>query len=167
MRRSSRGRAPAALLAALCAAGCAQGGLPLRETVAVPAGRFDAVQGQADLVVRAFIEDDAGAVREVSGADCEVTSILFEAQLQAPGRLVFPSFGPQSPTLRIGCRAGELAGAVEQPVVSQWVRMPGAWPGPGPWPYGYGGWASPWAGGGWGGPSYVTFVYPDVAVRLR
>ncbi len=129
------------------------------------------MQGQADVVVRTFVADAAGEAREVGGAGCEVTSILFSAQLQTPARLVFPSFGPQSPTLSVDCRAGELAGAAEQGVVSQWVRMPGAWPGPGPWPYGYGGWGGPW-GGPWGGragrgPAYVTFVYPDVDVRLR
>lgn len=150
--------------AALLLAGCAQGGLPLQPTVAAPAGRFDAVQGQADLVVRTFVEDETGETREVGGAVCEIRSILFSARLVTPARFVFPSFGPQSPTLEIDCRAGELSGSAEQGVVSQWVRMPGAWPGPGPWPYAYGPWGGPW---GWNAPAYVTFVYPDVAVRLR
>lgn len=165
-------RAPAAVLAALALAGCATGGLPLRETVAVPAGRFEAVQGQADVVVRSFVAGADGQSREVGGASCQITSILFSAQLRTPGRLVFPGFGPQSPTLRIDCRAGALAGSAEAAVQSRWVRMPGAWPGPGPWPSAYGAWGGPW-GPGWGGPawgggpSYVTFVYPDVAVPLR
>lgn len=165
-------RPVAAVFAALALGGCAAGGLPLRETVAVPAGRFEAVQGQAEVVVRSFITDEAGQTRELGGASCEVTSILFSTRLQTPGRVVFPGFGPQSPTLDIDCRAGELAGSAEVAVEGQWVRMPGAWPGPGPWPYGYGGWGGPWggpwAGGAWGGgPSYVTFVYPDVNVPLR
>lgn len=151
----------------LLLAGCSQSGLPLGPTVAVPAGRFDVVQGQADLVVRTFVEDEAGVVREVGGADCAVASILFSARLTTPARFVFPSFGPQSPTLAFECRAGDLAGRAEQGVVSRWVRYPGAWPGPGPWPYGYGGWGGPWGWDGWGGSSYVTFAYPDVAVWLR
>lgn len=163
-------RGLAACTLTVAVAGCAETGLPLRETVAVPAGQFEAVQGQAELVVRAFVEDDAGLRREVSGADCDVRSILFATRVKTPGRLVFPSFGPQSPTLEIACRAGELSGKAEQAVVGEWIRMPGAWPGPGPWPYGYAGWGGPWGGpwgaGGWSGPSYVAFVYPDVAVRL-
>lgn len=158
------------LLAALALAGCASAGLPLRETVAVPAGRLNAVQGQADVVVRSFITDEAGQSREVGGATCEVSSILFSTRLQTPGRLVFPGFGPQSPTLQIDCRAGPLAGSSEASVQTRFVRAPGAWPGPGL--YGAGGWGGAWGPGwgnpGWGGgPSYVTFVYPDVAVPLR
>ncbi len=158
--------ASALVATVLLVAGCAQGGLPLAPTVAVPAGRFDAVQGQADLVVRAFVEDPIGEPREVGGADCDVSSILFAARLTTPARFVFPSFGAQSPTLAFHCRAGALEGRAEQGVVSRWVRHPGAWPGPGPWgwPYGAGG---PWGWDGWGGPSYVTFDYPDVAVRLK
>ena len=165
-----RNSAPAAALAAAALlAGCAQGGLPLGPAVAVPAARFAEVRGQADLVVRAAIPAGEREAREVGGAVCEVSTILFEAQLTTPARLVVPSFGPQSPTLVIDCRAGELRGRAERPVVTRWVNAPGAWPGPGPWGPGYGyggwgGWGGPW---GWSGPSYPVFEYPDVTVMLR
>jgi len=156
----------------LALAGCAQTGLPLQPTVGVPAARFDSVQGQADLIVRTYVET-AGEVREIGGAVCEIDTILYTARLTTPARFVAPSFGPQSPTLALDCRAGDLAGRAVQSVVAQYVRYPGAWPGPRPvgWPYGYGygygGFGGPWGWGGVYGPTYVTFGYPDVAVRLQ
>jgi hypothetical protein len=164
-------RSRLALAAALGLACCAgDGGLPLGPTVGVPAPAGAAVQGQADIVVRAFVADPEGAPREVGGAVCDVRSVLFEARLVTPARLVFPSYGPQSPTLAFDCRAGALAGEATRGVVTRWVRAPGAWPGPGPWGWPYGGaWGGPWGWGGWGwdAPSFPIFVYPDVDVPLR
>lgn len=164
------GRALAGLVLAGGLAGCAASGLPLT-TVAVPAP--PGAQGQAETVIRAFLPGPGDDRREVGGADCEVGAILFRARVVTPARLVFPSYGAQSPTLGVACRAGELTGEAEQAVVTRWVRPPGggAW-GPGPWgpgPWGWGGWGpGPWGPGpwGWGGPAYPTFVYPDVAVIL-
>lgn len=163
-----RPRRAALAAAALALAGCAGPGLPLTGTVGVPAQPGMAAQGQAEVVVRTFTEVD-GARAEVGGAVCRVNSILFKAELKSPGRLVFPGFGPQSPTLDVVCRAGALSGRATQGVVTQWVSAPGVGPGPGPWggpwgPWGYGGWGG-W--GGWNGPSFPTFVYPEIAVTLR
>lgn len=170
------GRRPGAALAGLliagALAGCAASGLPAT-TVAVPAQ--PGAQGQAETVIRAFLPGPGDDRREVGGAQCEVSTILFRARVVTPARLVFPSYGAQSPTLVVACRAGELTGQAEQEVVTRWVRPPGggAWGGgwgpgpwgPGPWgpgPWGWGG-MGPW---GWSGPAYPTFVYPDVAVML-
>jgi hypothetical protein len=160
------GAALAALALAGALAGCAASGLP-PTTVAVPAQA--GAQGQAETVIRAFLPGPGEDRREVGGAECEVSTILFSTRVVTPARLLFPSYGAQSPTLVVACRAGELTGAAEQEVVTRWVRPPGggAWGagwGPGPWgpgPWGWGG--GPW---GWSGPSYPTFVYPDVAVTL-
>ncbi len=168
MRRNSAARALAALAAAALLAACAAPGLPLGPSVTVPASDFAAVQGQADVVVRAFVAGPEDARREVGGARCEVISILFAVPLTTPARLVFPGFGPQSPTLSVACRAGDLTGRAEQAVVTRWLRAPGAWPGPGPWGLPYGGGASVWGGGwGWNAPAVAVFVYPDIDVSLR
>lgn len=165
--RPRAGTALAGLLLAGALAGCAASGLPAT-TVAVPAQ--PGAQGQAETVIRAFLPGPGDDRREVGGAECEVSTILFRTRVVTPARLVFPSYGAQSPTLVIACRAGELSGQADQSVVTRWVRPPGggAWGGgwgPGPWgpgPWGWGG-MGPW---GWNGPSYPTFVYPDVAVIL-
>lgn len=161
------GAALAALALAGSLAGCAASGLPPR-TVAVPAQA--GAQGQAETVIRAFLPGPGDDRREVGGAQCEVSTILFRTRVVTPARLVFPSYGAQSPTLVVACRAGDLSGQAEQEVLTRWVRPPGggAWGGgwgPGPWgpgPWGWGG-MGPW---GWNGPAYPTFVYPDVAVML-
>lgn len=160
-------RAWAALALAVSLAGCAASGLPPK-TVAVPAQA--GAQGQAETVIRAFLPGPGDDRREVGGAECEVSTILFRTRVVTPARLVFPSYGAQSPTLVVACRAGDLSGQAEQEVLTRWVRPPGggAWGGgwgPGPWgpgPWGWGG-MGPW---GWNGPAYPTFVYPDVAVML-
>lgn len=160
-------RAILTFVAAAALSACA-GGAPVGETVLVPSARFGGAQGEADLVVRAFVEDAGGTRHEVRGAACEVTSIFYEAQVSSPGRVVLPSFGAQSPTLRVTCRAGERRGAAEQAVLTRWVGRPAAWRGwdrdhPFGGPYAYG----PWGWGGWDGPSYPVFFYPDVNVILR
>jgi hypothetical protein len=161
------GAALAGLALAGALAGCAASGLPAT-TVAVPAQA--GAQGQAETVIRAFLPGPGDDRREVGGAECEVNTILFRTRVVTPARLVFPSYGAQSPTLVIACRAGDLSGQAEQAVVTRWVRPPGggAW---GAWGGGWG--AGPWGWGGmgpgpwgWSGPSYPTFVYPDVAVIL-
>jgi hypothetical protein len=161
-------RAILALLAGAALAGCAAG-LPVGETVAVPAARLGGAQGEAELVVRAFVEDAEGARREVRGADCEVSSILYAVRVTAPGRVRAPSFGAQSPTLRVACAAGGRRGVVEQRALTRWRGRPGGgwgWGGPfGPDPYhDPWGWDGPW---GWNGPAYPVFLYPDVNVVLR
>lgn len=164
MRRNS-----ALAIAALALAGCATGGMPLGPSVVVPTGPGMAAQGQADVVVRTFAETPGGARAEVGGAACRIESIFFKTSLKTPARLVFPGFGPQSPTLGVSCAADGWTGAAEQGVEIRWINAPGAWPGPGPWPYGRGGWG--WGGWGWndwaGSPAVPTFVYPDIHVTLR
>ncbi|MBP7241877.1 hypothetical protein [Amaricoccus sp.] len=166
MRRS---RALGLAVGALALAGCASGGLPLQPTAVVPAQPGMTAQGQADVVVRTFAATPDGERSEVGGAVCKVDSILFHTRLRSPARVVFPSFGPQSPTLGVACEANGWKGVAEQGVVIRWVSAPGAWPGPGPWPY-YGpgpwGWGGGWGWDNWGAPSVPTFVYPDIHVTL-
>lgn len=156
------------LAAGLALAGCAAGGLPLGPAVVVPAGPGVAAQGQADVVVRSFAATPDGERAEVGGAACEVDTILFRTRLRTPARVVFPSFGPQSPTLKVTCNANGWKGVAEQGVLVRWINAPGAWPGPyGPGPWSWGGWGPGWGGwGAWGGPSTPTFVYPDIHVIL-
>lgn len=157
MRRGIIGLATAALLA-----GCATG-VPVERSVVVSGARFEAVQGEADLIVRTFLPPEAGERREVLGAVCDVRSSLYEARLVTPSRLVVPNFGPQSPELSFACRAGDLSGTAQRDVVTHWNQPPGYWGYPGAFgPWGWGGW------GGWGyGPAYPVSGYPDVAVVLR
>lgn len=158
-------RAIPTLLAVALSTGCA-GGLPIGETVMVPAARFSGAQGEAELVVRAFTEEPGGERREVRGAVCGVRSILFETRVTAPGRVVVPSFGPQSPTLGVSCQAGGRRGSAEQGVLTRWRGGPGAgwgWDGP----FGRSYLEGPWGWGGWNGPAYPVFIYPNVNVVLR
>jgi hypothetical protein len=163
-----RRRSAALGLALGALAGCAPAGLPLEPTVLVPAPAGAVAQGQAEVLVRAFVAAPGGDRREVGGAACALSSILFTTTLRTPARVRVPSYGPQSPTLVAACRAGELSGAAEQRIVTRWVRAPGAWPGPGPWgppyggPWGWGG----WSGWGWDAPSFPVFVYPPLEVSL-
>lgn len=155
------------LLAALLLAGCATGGLPTGPAVVVPGARFDGVRGESELMVRAHVETEAGR-REIGGARCTVTTGLYEVAVVTPARLVVPNFGPQSPTLRIACVAGELTGSAERSILTRWRDAPGAW---GPYPGYVGiGIGGVWGGGAWGwglsGPSFPEFVYPDVSVPL-
>lgn len=160
-------RSSPALLLALVA-GCASG-LPVQQDVVVSGSRFVAVQGEADLVVRAFLLDETAARREVAGAECTVQTSLYDARLITPARLVVPNFGPQSPTLGIVCTALGREGAAQQRIVTTWRAAPGALGRVGPGWYG-GGWAGTGLyGGGWGwdGPSVPVSSYPDVGVVLR
>jgi hypothetical protein len=104
----------------------------------------------ADLVVRAFVVDAAGRRREVSGADCRVSSERYSTRLDTPARLLVPNLGSQSPTLRFECRAGGLRGEAESAVATDWRAHP----------FGYGAY-------GWEGPSHPVSDYPDVSVVLR
>jgi hypothetical protein len=154
------------LLGAL--AGCA-GGLPLGPDVMVPGQSFVAAQGEADVVVRTYVIDETGTEREVAGATCEVTTVLYSARLVTPVRLRLPSFGPQSPDLVIECAAGALRGGATRPIQTIWRSAPAYGPGPWGWNgYGPGGWGpgmwGPW--GAWPQPSYPVWQYPGVEIRL-
>jgi hypothetical protein len=152
-----------ALLAVLglALAGCA-GGVPVTRQVVVPGGGFQAVQGEAGLLVRTFVEDPQGERREVVGANCEVVSSLYAASVVTPSRLVVPNFGAQSPVLTANCRADKLAGSGTVRIVTRWQQPPGYWGYPGWW--GPWGWDGPW---GWGGPGFPVSDYPDLIVMLR
>ncbi len=159
----------AAVAGLVLLAGCAERGLPLGPPVTVPAPA--GAQGQAQVVIRAFLPGPGEDRREVGGAICEVSSILFRTRAVTPAKVVFPSYGAQSPTLQVDCAAGQARGQAVQPVRTEWVSPPGAGPwGPGPWggPWGPG-WGGAWGPGpwGWNGPSYPVFVYPDVSVVLH
>lgn len=159
----------AAVAGLVLLAGCAERGLPLGPPVTVPAPA--GAQGQAQVVIRAFLPGPGGDRREVGGAICEVSSILFRTRAVTPAKVVFPSYGAQSPTLQVDCAAGAARGQAVQPVRTEWVSPPGAGPwGPGPWggPWGPG-WGGAWGPGpwGWNGPSYPVFIYPDVSVVLH
>ena len=151
---------PLALLPTLLLAACA-GGVPVDHQVVVPGGRFQAVQGEAALLVRTFLEDRS----EVIGATCDVVSSLYAARVVTPSRLVVPNFGPQSPELTATCRAGELTGANTIGIFTRWQQVPGAWGYPGGYPGGPWGWG--W--GGWPGTGlgYPVSDYPNLRVTLR
>jgi hypothetical protein len=149
-------------------AGCATG-VPVEQSVVVPGGRFDSVRGEANLVVRTFLPDEGDQRREVLGAICDVTTSLYSTRLTTPSRLVLPNFGPQSPVLGITCRAEDLTGSVQQPIVTRW-RYPPGYPARyplGPYYFGYPGMAWGWGWDpGWGA-AYPVSDYPDVRVVLR
>ncbi len=147
-----------AFAAVLPLAACA-GGVPVDHQVVVSGSRFQAVQGEAALTVRTFLEDNRS---EVVGATCEVVSSLYFTKLVTPSRLVVPNFGPQSPELTATCHAGALAGSGTVPVITRWQTVPGPY-------WGYpGGLYRPW-GYGWYdyGPGYPVSDYPDLRVILR
>ena len=148
-----------AVAAALLASACASG-VPVERQTVVSGSRFDAVQGEAALVVRAFLPEVAGERREVIGARCDVVSSLYTAALVTPSRLVVPNFGPQSPELSVNCTADELVGSGSARIVTQWREAPGYWGSP--W-----GFYRPYALGWYGGPGYPVSDYPDLAVILR
>lgn len=148
----------------LALAACA-GGVPLERQVVVPGGRFDAVRGEADLVVRTFLANEGNERREVVGAVCDVVSSLYTVRLVTPSRLVVPNFGPQSPELTATCRADDLHGAGRVRIVTRWQQPPGLWGYPaGPYPYAGLGWG--W-GYGWYEPGYPVSNYPNLHVTLR
>jgi hypothetical protein len=147
------------LAPALGLAACATG-VPVERQVVVPGGRFDAVQGEAQLTVRTFLPQEGDERREVVGADCTVVSSLYSAELVTPARLVVPNFGPQSPELEIDCRAGDLAGSGRVRIVTRWQQPPGYWGYP--WgPYGWPGW------GWYGGPGLPVSDYPNLDVIMQ
>ena len=148
-----------AVAAAAGLAACASG-VPVERQTVVPGSRFDAVQGEAALVVRAFLPEEAGERREVIGATLHVVSSLYSAELVTPSRLVVPNFGPQSPELSVDCTAGELAGSGSARIVTQWREAPGYWGSRGASTGRY-------ALGWYGGPGYPVSDYPDLAVILR
>lgn len=163
----------ALLTAAALISGCAtdRAALPVERRVVVPGAEFAAVRGEADLVVRTFVEDAAGARAEVGGATCGVTSSLYRATLTTPARLVVPNFGPQSPELLLDCRAGELRGTATRDISTTWRYAPGY---PVGYPYRYGPYAWPGYQGGFGGPlgwydrpAYPRSDYRNVSVLLR
>lgn len=161
MIERARLRASAALVAAAALAGCAQG-LPVTREVVVPGGRFEAIRGEAQVVVRSFVEEADGR-REVGGARCDLATSLYSAALVTPARLYLPNFGPQSPDLRVACTAPGLAGTAQQRIVT---RTQGA----GSARYGYfGSSRRDDFVFGWGWPSLAFPVsdYPNIAVTLR
>ena len=152
--------APLAALATTVLLGCATG-QPVTHQVVVSGANFDAVQGEAALIVRSHITDAERGRLEVLGADCRVTSSLYEASLVTPARLVVPNFGPQSPQIDVACRAGELAGQGQVQISTFWRYPPGYYP-YAPYPAGVWGWQ--W---GWPGGAYPVSEYPDLNVELR
>ena len=150
----------------LALAACASG-VPVDHQVVVPGGRFEAVQGEAGLLVRTFVETPAAERLEVVGATCDIVSSLYSARVVTPSRLVVPNFGPQSPQLTATCRADKLSGSGTTRIVTRWQQPPGYWgypwyPGWGGGPWGWGG--GPW---GWGGPGFPISEYPDLRISLH
>lgn len=144
------------LLLAACATGA-----PVDRQVVVDGGRFQAVQGEAALVVRTFLPPQGNTREEVLGAQCDVASSLYTTRVVTPSRLVLPNFGPQSPELLVTCRAGERTGSANVRIITRWQSAPGYW--------GYPGYGSPWGWGGWGwgAPGYPVSDYPNVNVILQ
>ena len=70
--------AMAAMLAG-CAAG--QGTAPVERRTVVSGAGFEAVRGEADLVVRTFLDDGSQQRMEVVGARCTVSTSLYSAKL--------------------------------------------------------------------------------------
>jgi hypothetical protein len=153
------------LLAALglVLAGCASG-VPVSRQVVVPGGQFQAVQGEAGLLVRTFVEDPSGQRSEVLGAKCDIVSSLYTASVVTPSRLVVPNFGAQSPVLTADCRADKLSGSGNVRIITRWQQQPGYWGYPGWW----GPWGGPWGWDSpWGGPGFPISEYPNLLVMLR
>ena len=148
-------------LSALLLAACATG-VPVERQVVVSGARFNAVQGEAALLVRSFVEDPGGERQEVVGATCDIVSSLYSAQLVTPSQLLVPNFGPQSPELTATCRAGKLSGAGRVNIITRWQQPPGFWGPPG-YPF----WPGDAFAWGWSGPSYPVSDYPNLEVALR
>ncbi len=160
----------AAIAAATFLAGCAsQSHAPVERRVVVSGAGFEAVRGEAGLTVRTFVEDPAGARREVVGATCQVGSSLYATTLVTPAQLVVPNFGPQSPELGVDCTAGDRRGRALRGISTTWSYAPYGWPGdPLYSPYGrYGPRGWPPFGYGWDRPAYPRSDYRDIAVILR
>lgn len=158
-------RKPARLLPLLALlAGCAKG-VPVERQVVVPGDHFEAVRGEADLVVRSFTGSRQERL-ELIGATCDVTTSLWSTRLVTPSRLVVPNFGPQSPDIDIVCLAGDRTGAARASIVTRWEEAPGYWSvGVGAWNYTPG--LSYGAGWGWPLAAYTISDYPDIAVTLE
>jgi hypothetical protein len=162
------------ILAAALLANCTA----IEDEAALPAvsvepagGGFPAASGEANLVVRS-VAAGGGMTREVAGADCRLASTLYSAEFTTPARLLVPSFGLQSPELRIDCAASEGRGAA---LVRPYFRRTnglGGWPAigvsassGGDVGVSLGGW---WNGGwGWDNPRTLVVEYPSVQVRLQ
>jgi hypothetical protein len=156
---------PILLLPFLLAA-CATG-VPVERQVVVGGGGYQAVQGEAALIVRTFLPSEGNVRQEVVGAECDVASSLYRTRVVTPSRLVVPNFGPQSPELLLNCRAAERTGSASVEIVTRWRSVPGYWGYAG---YGYPGYGYPWGWGGWGWgapPGYPVSDYPNVNVILR
>jgi hypothetical protein len=157
------------LLAALCLAGCARG-VPVENEASVSGARFEAVQGEARLVVRTFLPVEGNSRREVLGARCDLRTSLYSLSFTTPVRLKLPNFGPQSPELDIACSAREWTGRARVAIRTDWDYPPGG--------YGYAGYGyhgplgysgGPYGGWGWPGPrpAVPRSYYPDVNLMLR
>ncbi len=97
-------------------AGCAGGnplvddGLPevqMRNTtgdVVAPARKYLAVPA------RSFQAGADGTWLEVTGAQCSVTSGVYQATLTTPARLVLPDLGPDAQPITAACSTGTLSG---------------------------------------------------------
>lgn len=154
-------------VAALCLAGCARG-VPVENEASVSGAQFDAVQGEARLVVRTFLPAEQNTRREVLGAACDLETSLYSLEFTTPVRLKLPNFGTQSPELDITCQAGEWSGARRVEVRTDWDYPPGGYGYAG---YGYYGprgyYGGPYGGWGWPGNAVPYSYYPDVDVMLR
>ena len=155
-------------VAALMLAGCASG-VPVERQVVVSGAHFAAVQGEASLLVRTFLPEEAGERSEVIGATCAVVTSLYSTELVTPSRLVVPNFGPQSPEIGVDCTAGDLVGSGSAKIVTRWQDSPGTWGYPwGPGIYAPYGWRGYGYGYGYGyGAGYPVSDYADLAVILR
>ena len=90
-------------------------------------GHFEAVQGEAGLLVRTFVEDPAGERQEVIGASCAIVSSLYSASLVTPSRLVVPNFGSQSPVITADLPGRQARGSRHGRIMTRWQQPPGAW----------------------------------------
>lgn len=153
------------LVALMPLAACA-GSVPVENVVTVSGAQFDSVRGEADLVVRTFLPAEENTRREVTGAVCELDTILYSTRFTTPARLKLPNFGPQSPELSISCRAEDWSGRAEVPVETDWAYPPGGYAGYGYGPPGYY-YGGPWGGWGWPAGAVPVSGYPDVHVMLR
>lgn len=147
-------------------AACASG-VPVTRQVVVPAGHFEAVQGEARFVVRTFLPPEGDTRREVTGAACTLRTSLYQVDFVTPAQVVVPNFGPQSPEIAVTCRTPDAEGRAASRIFTRWQQPPGYWGDPI-----YGPWAGPWGPGwgpwGWGGgPGYPISSYPNLGVTLR
>lgn len=181
-KRARRGWAalPALCLLGACAAGAPETPAPpLFQGSARPGVVLPPARGVTPLVVRTGTVT-GGAITDVAGATCDLSSPYTQARFASPATVAVPDFGAATPPVTVICASGGLRGsAVAQPATRVADTGMSGWPAIGiSVGTGGGGWGGGgtgvsvggfWNGGsgGAGDGSWTQVVYPDLFVTLR